>query len=217
MKILVVEDDQKIGSNLKRLLEKEAYIVTLVESVADGIDQVMSDEYDILICDRRLSDGDGIEIVAALRANNLSTPVIMLTAKSRSGDVIEGLDLGADDYLTKPFDVEVLKARIRALLRRRKKVVTAPLVVLGDVTVDMNSHVITLKNKIVSLSPKEYGVLEYLLMNRGKVVERMEILTHVWSEEVDLFSNTVDVHIRYLRKKLGSRLIKTVRGRGYML
>ncbi|MFZ2199661.1 MAG: response regulator transcription factor [Microgenomates group bacterium] len=217
MKILLVEDDPLIADNLKILLERQTYVVVLAANVEDGIEKVLEDEFDMVICDRRLPDGDGMDIVKIARSNGLSVVTLMLTAKNKATDIIEGLDAGADDYLPKPFDGTVLLARVRALLRRRKKVVASPVLTIGNVTIDSNTREVKVKNKLVTLSPKEYGVLEYLLANRGKIVERIDILTHVWNEEVDLFSNTVDVHIRYLRQKLGNTFIQTVRGKGYVI
>jgi len=217
MKILVVEDDPQIADNLQLILQKHTYVVDLVETIEDGAERVLSDEYDLLICDRRLPDGDGMEIIKLMRSNGLSTPTLFLTARSTQSDIVAGLDSGADDYLTKPFDSDVLLARVRALMRRRKKVVIKPVLVVGNVQIDSNKREVKLKGVIITLSPKEYGVLEYLVSNMGKIVERIDILTHVWNEEVDLFSNTVDVHIRYLRQKLGNNLIHTVRGKGYVI
>ena len=217
MKILLIEDDELIAENLRLLLERETYVCDLASSVEDGIEKLLGGEYDLLICDRRLPDGDGMEVIKIARSNGLSIPSLMLTAKNSSDDIIAGLDSGADDYLPKPYDSTVLLARVRALLRRRKKVVVLPIITIGKVTVDTNTREVKYKNEVITLSPKEYGVLEYLLANRGKIVERVDILTHVWNEEVDLFSNTVDVHIRYLRQKLGKDLIKTIRGKGYAI
>jgi DNA-binding response OmpR family regulator len=217
MKILLIEDDELIADNLKLLLERETYVTDLASSVEDGIEKLLTDEYDLLICDRRLPDGDGMEVVKIARSNDLSIPSLMLTAKNSSDDIIAGLDAGADDYLPKPFDSTVLLARVRALLRRRKKIAVHPIVSVGKVVIDSNTREVKYKGETITLSPKEYGVLEYLLANRGKIVERIDILTHVWNEEVDLFSNTVDVHIRYLRQKLGNDLINTVRGKGYVI
>lgn len=217
MKILLVEDDGQIAENLKLLLEKETYVVDIASNVTSGTELLMSGEYDLVICDRRLPDGDGIEVIRSARASGLSTPSLMLTAKNTKVDMVVGLDAGADDYLPKPYDSTVLLARVRALLRRRKKIVAKPIIVIGDVTIDSNTRLVTRKNTNVPLSPKEYSVLEYMLSNRGQIVERVDILTHVWSDDVDLFSNTVDVHVRYLRKKLGNKIIETVRGKGYVI
>ncbi len=217
MKILVVEDDVNIAENLSIILGREGYIVDIAENVEDGVSKVLVDEYDLLICDRRLGDGDGIEVVKVARSNEVSVPVLFLSAKNKNEDVVEGLDAGGDDYLAKPFDANVLTAHIRSLLRRRKKVVVMPKIELEDVMIDLNTRQVRFKNEEMLLSPKEYGVLEYLLLNRGRIVDRMQIMSHVWSDEIDLFSNTVDVHIRYLRQKLGNKIITTVRGKGYVI
>ena len=143
--------------------------------------------------------------------------LFFLSAKNKNEDIVLGLDAGGDDYLPKPFDAKILLARVRALLRRRKKTVVIPKLVIGNITIDLNTREIKVDGEIVMLSPKEYALLEYLLHNKGQIMDRMQILTHVWGDEVDLFSNTVDVHIRYLRQKLGDKLIQTVRGKGYVI
>lgn len=217
MKILLVEDDEQIAANLKLVLEREAYAVVWVETVEEALFVIMGGGYDLIICDRRLSDGDGLEIIKAARGAGLSIPSLMLTARSSLNDIVVGLDAGADDYLPKPFDHKVLLARVRALLRRQEKVVIEPIVVIGDVAIDTNKREVRRRDKPISLSPKEYGILEYLLSRKDNAVERVDILTHVWNDEVDLFSNTVDVHVRYLRQKLGNKIIVTVRGKGYRI
>ncbi len=217
MKILLVEDDFAIAQNLCLLLTKAGYVVNTSETVEDSVTEIQTSDYDLLICDRRLSDGDGIEVVKSARVNGQTIPILMLTAKTAKGDVVEGLNEGADDYLPKPFDSEVLLARVRALMRRRSGQALSPVVQIGEVSVDANTHIVKRKNNIVELSPKEYGLLEYLIANKDRIVERVEILTHVWDDEVDLFSNTVDVHVRYLRAKLGSQIVSTIRGKGYRL
>lgn len=217
MKLLVVEDDEVIADNLQVILERETYAVTITQTVEEAITLLSGGEYDLLICDRRLPDGDGVEVVKVVRSTGLAVPTLLLTAKDSQAEIIEGLDGGADDYLPKPFASKVLLARVRALLRRRKKIVIAPIIKIKEITVNTNTHEVRRGGKVISLSPKEYGVLEYLLLNQGKVVERVEILSHVWDDQVDLFSNTVDVHIRYLRQKLGGGFIETVRGKGYKL
>lgn len=217
MKILLVEDDEQIAANLKIVLTREGYAARCEVSIEDALSCVMGEEYDLVICDRRLGDGDGVEIVKAMRSAGMATPTLILTARSGLSDIVEGLDSGADDYLTKPFDHKVLLARVRALLRRQDQIVLEPIVKIGEVEIDTNKREVKRRNKLVPLSPKEYALLEYLLLKQGKVVERVEILTHVWNEEVDLFSNTVDVHVRYLRQKLGKGIIVTIRGKGYRL
>jgi len=217
MKILLIEDDDLIANNIKLLLKRAGYVVAIFQTVEDGITEIHTSEYDLLICDRRLPDGDGIEIVKSIRQAKQNLPILMLTAKTAKDDVIDGLNEGADDYLSKPFDSEVLLARVRALLRRRSDNVTIPVTVIGDVEVDSNTHDVKFKNKKVLLTPKEYALLEYLIAHKDRIVERVEILTHVWDDEVDLFSNTVDVHVRYLRQKLGDQIVSTIRGKGYRL
>lgn len=217
MKILLVEDDKLIAQNISLLLSSAGYIVNTVETIEDGVTEIYTTEYDLLICDRRLPDGDGIEIVKSARVNGVTCPILMLTAKTATRDMITGLDTGADDYLAKPFDSKVLLARVRALLRRRNKTLAIPIVEIGDIVVDTNIHVVKRSGRVIELSPKEYALLEYLIANKDRVVERVEILTHVWDDEVDLFSNTVDVHVRYLRAKLGNQIITTIRGKGYRL
>jgi DNA-binding response OmpR family regulator len=217
MKILVVEDDVSIADNLRIILNREGYIVDIAANVEDGVSKVLGDEYDLLICDRRLGDGDGIEVVKIARSNEMQVPALFLSAKNKNEDIVQGLDAGGDDYLPKPFDAKILLARVRALLRRRKKTVVIPKLVIGNIAIDLNTREIKVNDEIAMLSPKEYALLEYLLHNRGHILDRMQILTHVWGDEVDLFSNTVDVHIRYLRQKLGDKLIQTVRGKGYVI
>lgn len=217
MKILVVEDDVNIAENLRIILSREGYVVDIAENVEDGVSKVLGDEYDLLVCDRRLGDGDGIEVVKIARSNEMQIPALFLSAKNKNEDIVEGLDSGGDDYLPKPFDAKILLARVRALLRRRKKTVLVPKIEIGNIAIDLNTREIKVDGENVMFSPKEYALLEYLLHNRGRIMDRMQILTHVWGDEVDLFSNTVDVHIRYLRQKLGNKLIQTVRGKGYVI
>ena len=217
MKILIVEDDVNIAENLRIILSREGYVVDIAENVEDGVSKVLGDEYDLLICDRRLGDGDGIEVVKIARSNEMQVPALFLSAKNKNEDIVEGLDSGGDDYLPKPFDAKILLARVRALLRRRKKTVLVPKIEIGNIAIDLNTREIKVDGENVMFSPKEYALLEYLLHNRGRIMDRMQILTHVWGDEVDLFSNTVDVHIGYLRQKLGNKLIQTVRGKGYVI
>ena len=203
MKILLIEDDVQIAENLKLLLSRETYVVSISNSANEGTQKLLSDEYDLLICDRRLPDGDGIEVIQALRANGLSVPSLLLTARNTKDDVVEGLDAGADDYLSKPFDSLVLLARVRALLRRRKKVASLPIIKINDVTVNSNNREVRYKNKIVLLSPKEYGVLEYLIAKKNIIVERIDILTHVWNEDVDLVFKYRRCTYKVFAKKTG--------------
>jgi len=217
MKILVVEDDLSIAENLGIILSRASYVVDTAETIEDAVSKLLTNEYDLYICDRRVSDGDAIEVIKIARENGLNVPALILSAKNKCSEIVEGLDIGADDYLPKPFDAEILLARVRALLRRRKKRVVTPKIQIKNLDIDLNTREVKREGEMVVLSPKEYAILEYLLLNRGKIVERIEIMTHVWNDEIDLFSNTVDVHIRYLRQKLGDGIITTVRGRGYVI
>lgn len=217
MKILLVEDDVIIADNIKMLLQRSGYVTSISKTVEDAIDLLHANEYDLVICDRRLPDGDGLEIAKNLRQSELETPILMLTAKATKNDLIEGLNQGADDYLSKPYDSEVLLAKVRVLLRRRHSKTISPVTSLGSVEVNSNTHEVKLNGNRVDLSPKEYALLDYLIANKERIIERVEILSHVWDDEVDLFSNTVDVHVRYLRQKLGDQIVKTVRGKGYLL
>ncbi len=217
MRILIVEDDTNIGENLVQILRREGYAVDLAINIKLGENKIIGGEYDGIICDRRLPGGDGLNLISMIRKVGINTPVMMLTARNLQADIVEGLDMGADDYLAKPFSKDILLARLRALLRRRKKIIQKSILRFGKLSIDTGSREVKFNEKLISLAPKEYEVLLYLAEHPGDVVERVNILTHVWNDEVDLFSNTVDVHIRYLRKKLGNEVIKTVRGKGYLL
>ena len=177
-------------------------------------------EYDLVIIDRGLPDGDGVVLVRRLRGEDNAVLILLLTARGQAEDVVEGLNAGADDYLIKPFRFSELDARIRALLRRVTPSPVQPVIVLADLTIDTNSRTVRRRNTSIPLAPKEYALLEYLARNKGVAMERMNILEHVWNEHTDEFSQTVDVHIRYLRKKIDDtykkKLIRTVKGKGYM-
>lgn len=217
MRILLVEDDEVISKNIKTFLAKRGMSVDLSTSIEEGYQKISDEEYDLIVLDRGLPDGDGIDLVKKIRDEDLSTPVLMLTAKSEDCHVIEGLNIGADDYLSKPFDMEILSARIKAVIRRGKKIISKPVINIDDLQIDTNSAEVKLNDKYISLSPREYSILEYLAINRGNIVDRMTLLSHAWDENIDMFSNTVDVHIKYLRNKLGDTVIKTVRGKGYII
>jgi len=220
MKILVVEDNKKLAENLKQGLMQEGYAVDLIEEglAAERRILVNRDEYDIVVLDRMLPGKDGVSICNTWRENGVTVPVLMLTALNTTDDKVVGLDAGADDYLAKPFAFKELLARIHALLRRPKQ--SAPLVLtLKDISINTISRVVTYKSKAVSLTLKEFMVLEYMMRNAGKVVTRDELYSHAWDFADSSFSNTVDVHIKNLRKKIhdNGKIIQTVRGVGYKM
>jgi len=221
MRILLVEDEQKIADNLVTMLNTRGFGVDRVADIAGGYRKAADTQYDLLIIDRGLPDGDGVLLVRRLRGEDNSVLILLLTARGQAEDVVEGLNAGADDYLIKPFRFSELDARIRALLRRVTPSPVQPVIAIADLAIDTNSRNVRRGNTSIPLAPKEYALLEYLARNKGTAMERMDILEHVWNEHTDEFSQTVDVHIRYLRKKIDDRynkkLIRTVKGKGYML
>lgn len=216
-----MEDDQGISESVKMLLKSHGYVVDIADSIAQAEELFFIEPYDCLIVDRGLPDGDGATLATIIRTHNSSVPMLLLTAKSTSRDIVNGLDLGADDYLAKPFLPDVLLARIRSLLRRADRPGGSPYLTVGSIVIDTNSGKVTRSGTPVNLSPKELQLLTYLVIHKGKAIDRQELLDHVWGEDTDRFSNTVDVHIRYLRKKIDisgtSSVIETVKGKGYMV
>jgi two-component system copper resistance phosphate regulon response regulator CusR len=219
MRILVVEDEHRIAQALKEGLEQESYAVDVAYDGEDGYNTASNDDYDLIILDVMMPQMNGYQVVKKIRDDGNHTPVLMLTAKDQNQDVISGLDSGADDYLAKPFSFEVLLARVRALLRRPHDAV-ANILKTKDLTLDLNSHEVKRAGKEIRLSTKEYAILEYLLRNKGKVLSKNNIMTHVWDFDADILPNNVEVFITYLRNKVdkpfkGPDLIQTVRGFGY--
>lgn len=220
MKILVVEDNTKLAENLKQGLMQEGYAVDLIEDglVAEKRILVNRDEYDLVVLDRMLPGKDGVAVCNNWRENDVVVPVLMLTALDTTDDKVVGLDAGADDYLAKPFAFKELLARIHALLRRPKK--TSPIVLTAhNVSINTTSRVVTYKDKPISLTLKEFMVLEYLMRNSDKVITRDELYSHAWDFADSSFSNTVDVHIKNLRRKIhdNGKIIQTIRGVGYKM
>jgi DNA-binding response OmpR family regulator len=184
-----------------------------------GLDLALGEEYDVMVLDLMLPGIDGLEICRQVRKSNIHTPILILTAKSQIKDKVLGLDTGADDYLTKPFSFEELVARIRALIRRPKDTISNVLTV-EDLVMDLSMHKVTRNNQEVVLSVKEFALLEYLMRNKGRVLSKDQILTHVWNYESDVLPNTIEVYIKNLRTKIDNNpdkklLIQTVRGFGY--
>jgi DNA-binding response OmpR family regulator len=217
MRILIIEDQKKLVSYLKKGLENKSYSVDFSYDGESGEKMALYGEHDLIILDLLLPKRDGLEVCKNLRKNNLHTPILMLTAKDSINDKIMGLDVGADDYLIKPFAFGELLARIRALLRRPAK--KDPEILKGqDILMDNSLYTVKKQSKILNLTFKEYSVLEYLLKNKGIVLNREQIIDHCWDFAYDSFSNIVDVYIKRLRRKMddkNEKYIQTIRGIGY--
>lgn len=219
MKLLVVEDEPKLNHGLVRGLQDRGYTVDFAFDGEEGEHLARLNPYDTIILDVMMPKRDGLEMCRNLRAYGVQTPILFLTARDTIENKIEGLDLGADDYLVKPFAFEELIARIRALLRRPQQTKT-DILCLDDLEMDTRSQTVTIKEKPLELTMREYGLLEYFLRNQGAVVTREDILSHVWDRFFDSFSNVVDVHLKNLRKKLPktyAKRLQTVWGKGYRL
>lgn len=222
MRILVVEDEHKIARALKKALEQEHYAVDVSHDGDDGYAMATTEPYDAMIIDRMLpGEYDGIAIIKALREASISTPVLLLTALGRTEDKTEGLDSGADDYMVKPFALEELLARVRALLRRPVETQTT-ILDADDLSLDTAKRRVKRGDKEIRLTSKEFGLLEYLLRNKNRPLSKTTIMQHVWDYDADILPNTIEVYIKYLRAKIdkpfkGKGLIKTVRGFGYKI
>lgn len=219
MKLLIIEDEKKMASFLERGLKEEGYVVDLAEDGEKGWEYAMVNEYDLLIIDWMLPKMSGVELCHKLRAEGKKVPVLILTAKDSVEDKIKGLDQGADDYLTKPFSFEELLARIRALLRRPAHLADKTVLECANLKVDLIKRQVWLGDGEIALSQKEFSLLEFLMRHEGEVVSRTAIAEHVWDLHFDPMSNTIDVYINFLRKKIDENLaqcrIETVRGTGY--
>jgi YD repeat-containing protein len=220
MRILVVEDDSRLADVLRRGLSEEGYAVDLCANGDDGLLQAAMTAYDAIVLDLMLPGKDGMAVCRELRAAGIKTPLLMLTARDALDDVVTGLQAGADDYLTKPFAFRELSARLQSLIRRAAGA-ASPQLQVGDLVLDLGSREVRRAGQRIALTNREYQVLEYLMHNRGRVVSRTMIEEHVWGYDYDGFSNTVDVHITRLRRKLDRpgepSLIETLRGAGYRL
>lgn len=220
MRILVAEDEKDMNRLIARTLEKEGYGVDACFDGEEALYYLENTDYDGAVLDIMMPKKDGYEVVRQLRKQGKDLPVIFLTARDSISDRVKGLDLGADDYLVKPFDFEELLARIRAMTRKRKGFSTSILTV-GDLSIDTGSHQVTRGNRNIELSAREYSILEYMALNKGKVLSREQIETHVWNYDYSGGSNVVDVYISYLRRKIDGKeerkLIHTVWGTGWTL
>jgi two-component system, OmpR family, response regulator len=221
MRILVVEDEPKIAQAIKRGLEAETFSVDVVEDGDSGLSYGRSSEYDAIILDWMLPGTiDGKQVCELLRAEHVKTPIIMLTARDAVDHKVAGLNGGADDYLSKPFSFDELVARLYALLRRPRNLLAKTMMV-GDLSLDPVAKQVRYKGMPISLTAKEFALLEYLMRHAGVVVSKDELITHVWNDDDDILPNTVEVYVGYLRNKIdrmfGTSLIQTRRGFGYSL
>jgi len=220
MRILLVEDDPRMAQVVSKGLREHAYAVDLAEDGQAALYQASVNDYDLIVLDVLLPKLDGFGVCRELRARANSAPILMLTARATIDDRISGLDAGADDYLTKPFSFRELLARIRALLRREPQI-NADRFQVDTLVVDSANHKVTRATQEIDLTAKEYALLEYLSRRAGKLVTRAEIAEHVWDDSFDPFSNTIEVYVNRLRKKIDDphniKLIHTRRGEGYIL
>lgn len=215
MKLLLIEDDPLLQRSLAAVLREENFAVDTASDGAEGLEKAQSTSYDAILLDVMLPHLDGWQVLDRLRPK-CETPILMLTARDTVPDRVKGLDKGADDYLTKPFDIDELLARVRALIRRSAGQ-THSLLHIGPLVVDTASRRVTLSDKEVSLTAREYALLEYLALHRGEVVTRTTLYEHLFDEDDSTLSNLLDVHVSNLRKKLGSDIITTRRGHGYSI
>ena len=219
MRLLIIEDEHKIANAIKKGFEQEHFAVDVSYDGKDGLGQASTIEYDAIILDRMLPEVDGIEICRILRQKNIHTPIIMLTAKDQLNDKVEGLNSGADDYLTKPFAFIELLARVRALIRRPKNAIDS-ILRAADLTLNTATYEVKRGSKNIELSSKEFALLEYLMRNQNRILTKENIISHVWDYDSDVLPNTVEVYIGYLRNKIDTgpdKMIQTARGFGYKL
>jgi DNA-binding response OmpR family regulator len=221
VRILVVEDERKVASFIRQGLAEEGHAVDVAPDGVKAVDLVLGDPpYDLVVLDLMLPKRDGFAVLRTLREEHVKTPVLILTARESVTDKVTGLDLGADDYLTKPFAFDEFLARVRALLRRGVAE-RAPVLRLDDLTLDPATRRVTRGRRPIDLTPREYALLEYFLRNAGRILTRPLIAEHVWGIDFDPESNIIDVYVGYLRRRLeettGPRLLHTVRGVGYVL
>jgi DNA-binding response OmpR family regulator len=219
MRILVVEDEKKVARFVQRGLEAEGYAVDVAHDGDTALARALEGDWDAVVLDLALPGRDGLAVLRELRARRSSVPVLLLTARSGVTDKVAGLDLGADDYLTKPFEFVELLARLRALLRRGGS--TPPRLALADLTLDPATREVTRAGRRIDLTVREYALLEFFLRNRGRVLSRAVIAQRVWGVSFETFTNVIDVYVNYLRRKIDAdfepKLLQTVRGVGYVL
>jgi two-component system, OmpR family, copper resistance phosphate regulon response regulator CusR len=221
-KILLIEDEEKTALSLKMGLEENKFTVDWVSDGTEGLRCALNNKYELIVSDIIIPEINGVELCAALRASGVSTPILLISALGTLDDKMRGFDAGSDDYLVKPFAFEELIARMKALMKRSKEFVK-PLKVLtyGKYELDLEDKVIRVENVIVELTPREFALMEYFILNKEKVISRTEIAEKIWHITFDAATNVIDVYVNYLRKKLeksfGDKLIQTRHGLGYML
>lgn len=221
MRILIVEDEKDLAMILSEILNMEGYYTDNAYDGESGLDNALSGIYDLIILDIMLPVMDGIQVLREIRKSSITIPVLMLTAKSEIEDKVLGLDNGADDYLTKPFNTKELLARVRALSRRKEKTLISDNIEFADIILDKTTHEMIKDDQKIKLSKKEYDILELLILNHGKVVSKESLIMKIWGYDADIEYNSIEVYISFLRKKINainSRIhISTARGRGYTI
>ncbi len=220
MKLLIVEDEHKIAHSLKKGLEQEMFSVDIAYDGIEGFDLTSSEQYDVIILDLMLPGINGIEICKKLRSEKNHTPILILTAKGQIEDKVNGLNSGADDYITKPFAFEEILARIKALTRRPHNNI-GPILAFDNLTLNTISYEVKRKNKVIKLSNREFSLLEYFLKHPNQILKKDQIINHVWNYDTEILPNTLEVYVGYLRNKIDKSfpneksLIQTIRGFGY--
>jgi DNA-binding response OmpR family regulator len=221
MYVLVVEDERRLAQLVRRVLEEEGHTVDVAHDGEEGLQMALEGTHDVIVLDIMLPEINGLDVCKSLRANRVDTPVLLLTALDGVDDRVRGLDAGADDYLPKPFALQELMARLRALSRRRVQPRDPQELNVDDLTLDLRRRRAQRDGRSIELSPKEFSLLEFLMRNQGRVVTRTQILDHLWGYDFATDSNLVDVYVAYLRRKVdkdtSNKLIRTVRGVGYAL
>lgn len=216
MKILVVEDDARLGEQIIESLEQTGWVPELSQDGIDALYRATSEEWDVIVLDLGLPKIDGLTVLKGIRDENINTPIVILSARDTLTQRVEGLNAGADDYLTKPFEMVELTARIRAQLRRASGN-ASPIMQIGDLSLDTRSSKVMWQGQAVCLTALEYKVVAYFMHNQDKVISRTELVEHIYKQDFDRDSNTIEVFIGRIRKKINNNIIKTVRGLGYQL
>jgi two-component system OmpR family response regulator len=216
MRVLIVEDEPDLAAALKSILDEAGFSADVAEDGDAGLTLALDEAYDLVVLDLMLPRLSGERVLEDLRARGRNVPVLVLTARDLLADRVRLLDRGADDYLVKPFEPAELVSRCRALLRRSSGH-TSPKIAMGDVEIDTARRAVSRNGRVVAVTPREFRVLEYLALNRGRVVSRDELLTHLYSDSEDTLSNVLEVYVAGLRRKLGASIIETRRGHGYLV